>query len=883
MRLARLFDIIRLRLRSLFRRDDVERDLDEELRDHVDRQTAYLIAQGLAPENARTAALRSIGGLESRKEECRETWGVRMIQDFAQDLRFAARMLRRSPGFTSVAVAALALGIGANVAVFSVVNGVLLRPLPFPEPERLFVVSLATPSGPFKARTSMADGDYLQFRAATQSFESLAAFSGSSMSLTGAGDPVRIQVANVTGDFFRVLRVDPLAGRVFMTEDESPGRDRVVILGNDLWRSRFGGDEGIVGKDISLNGVRHAVLGVMPAGFSFPNDSVAWTPKLVRLDPHMGMMLPVIGRLKPGTTQRAAQSEFAAFAQHARPQANLADEGRGLIGVFPMKNLLVGDVRDSLKMFSAAVAFVLLIVCANVASLMLTRASVRRRELAVRTALGGRRGRLIRQLLTESLAVSLAGGLCGIVLARWGVQALAALAPKGTLPRMEMVHLDVGALAFGLVVSVMTGIAFGLIPALQVTRRDTRRSLLPGGRSAPGRQERLRAVLVVTEIALALILLTGAGLLTKSFLRLRAVDPGFQPENIATLTVDLPDARYRTPADLRRFHADMLAKLAALPDVTSAGAVNWRPFGNVLIRGDVHLDNGMKVPRGFLPDKPAVSPEYFRTMGIRLRAGRSFTDFDAETSPGVAIVSQRAALTLWPGREAVGRRITLVDNPKPEDWLDVVGVVDDVAQSGFADGPHPAVYAPLLQVKQPFFLSHMTFVVRTTSSPMALAPAIRTVVRQVDRDLPVPAISAMPDVMAATIAEPRFHARLIGVFAAMALLVALIGTYGVLGCTVAQRAHEIGLRMALGAERRDVIWMVLRRTLALAATGVAIGVVGAVALTRLWTKFLFDVTPTDPWTFGLVALLLGATALAAGVIPARRASRVDPLVVLRCD
>jgi len=479
--------------------------------------------------------------------------------------------------------------------------------------------------------------------------------------------------------------------------------------------------------------------------------------------------------------------------------------------------------------------------------------------------------------------VSLTGGACGTLLAEWGVQALAALAPAGTIPRMEMVRLDLAVLSFGIGVSVVTGVAFGLIPALQVTRRESHGSLLPGGRSQPNRQERLRAVLVVGEIAVALILLTGAGLLTRSFLRLSAVESGFRPDHVATLTVDLPDARYRTAGELQRFHADLLARLAALPGAISTGAVNWRPFSRFLIRGDVHLDNGLKVPRGFVPDKPAVSAGYFRAMGIRVRSGREFTDLDRLPGPGVAIVSQSAALTLWPGQDAIGRRITLADHPKPEDWLTVVGVVDDVAQSGFAEGPHAAVYAPFLQVTQPFFLSHMTFVIRTESDPVALAPAIRTVIHQIDGDLPVPPIRSMPDEMAASIAGPRFQASLIGLFAAMALILAIIGTYGVIGCTVAQRAHEIGLRMALGAKRSNVAWMVLRRTLVLAVIGVAIGMAGAAATTRVLTKFLFNVTPTDPWTFGLVALLLISAALAAGVLPARRASRLDPLIVLRSD
>ncbi|OFW11262.1 MAG: hypothetical protein A3H96_25690 [Acidobacteria bacterium RIFCSPLOWO2_02_FULL_67_36] len=807
-----------------------------------------------------------------------------MTEELVQDVRYAIRTLGRSPGFAAVAVLTLALGIGANSAVFTVVNGVLLRPMPFPEPDRLFLVSLAPVDGPFRSGPVLTDRHYLEFRAQDRQFEQIATFSTSEPTLTGAGDPIRISDGTVTPEFFDVLRVQPQIGRGFQAGDGQPGTNPVVLLSDRIWRMRFNADPRALGTLVRLDGVAHEVIGVMPPGMTFPSDAQVWTPVVVRLDPHNSWMRPVVGRLRRGVSRREAQAELDVFArQPGRVSAQDRDVWRPAI--VPLKELLIANVRSSLLIFTGAVGFVLLIACTNVAHLLLTRATGRRQEMAVRAALGAGRARLVRQLLTEGLMISLAGGAAGVVLAMAGVPALIALAPLGTFPRLEMIRIDGWVLAFTLVVSVLTGIGAGLVPALRATRQAVSDTLNQGGRSVAGGHERLRNALAVAEVALALILLTGAGLMLKSFLRLRAVDPGFTPDHAITLTVDLPNSAYGSAASMQTFHTALLGRLSVLPDVVAAGAVNWRPLGSALIRGDVVLEGDRKVPDGFLVDKPAVTPGYFRAMGIHLHSGRDFMESDGAAAPGVVIVSQSAGRALWPNEDPIGGRVSLQDDPTPADWLTVVGIVDDVKQQGLAKGADPAIYQPYRQVKGTFFLSHMTFAVRTTADPALLAPAMRAVLHDTDANLPAQSIATMPDLIAATTAEPRFQTRLLTVLAVLALTLAVLGMYGVLAYAVALRRREFGIRMALGAQSADVVDLVLRRTLALAGTGIVIGSGGAIALTRVLDQsgFLFDVRPTDPTTFALVALGVLVMAVVAGLIPARRARRLDPMVAMRAE
>jgi predicted permease len=865
-----------MRLRALIRGGSLDRDLDEELGYHLDKLVEDYVARGLAPDAARRRALLDIGGVQQRKEECRDARRIRLIEEVRQDLGYALRTLRRAPAFATAAILTLALGIGATVAVFTVVNGVLLRPMPFPQPEQLFLAA-NSPHGPFIQEPSLADRDFLALRRSGGPFEHLAAFSTDKMNLTDAGDPAVLVVGNVTGDFFAALRVPTVLGRTLLPDDEQPGRQRVVVLSESLWRGRFGMDTAIVGKQVTLDGVRYSVVGVMPASFSLPIDAQAWTPKVIRVQSGNTFLYPVVGRLKSGVSVAQARAEFEAFVRQSSDRSANANDS--WVGLLPLKELLVERIRGPLKLFAGAVAFVLLIACANVANLLLARASGRQREIAVRAALGASRARLIRQLFTESVLIALAGGVSGLLLARWAVPTLIALAPNGRIPRLDAIVIDGWVLAFTSIASLATALLFGLAPALRMTRRRFAGSLLPGGRTVAGGQDRLRAVLVVAEIALALILLTGAGLMLQSVLHLRAVDSGFRPDNVVALTLNLPQSRYRSTEALHGFHRDLLAELAALPEVEAAGAVNWRPLGEMLMRGDFQIE-GLSQP-DVIVDKTVVSAGYFRAMGIRQIRGRDFSNDDLASGVRVAVVSQSVARMISPSEDVIGRRVSLQTHPTPKDWLTVIGVVEDVKQLGPARASHPAIYRPYLQVDHPFILNHMTFAVRTTADPRRAVPAIRGALRAVDKDQPASSITLMTDVLGAATAEPAFQTRLIGVVATLALLLALVGTYGVLSCSVAQRTHEIGLRMALGARSQSVLWMVVQRTLVLGFAGIVVGTVGALLTTRLLTTFLFEITPTDPATFVAVGTTILIAAVAAGLVPARRATRVDPLVALR--
>jgi len=865
-------------LRALFRKEQTDRELDEELRAYLEMAIEEKMKYGKSRQDATRAVRLERGNAEVAKEAIHAARWESVVETCWQDLRFALRTLRKSPGFTAVAVLTLALGIGANTAVFTVVNGVLLRPMPFPEADRLFLVSLAPRGGPFEWQPGISDRDYLAFRDQNQAFENVASFTkGTTANLTGAGDPLQIPVAYVTTQFFAALRTNPEIGRGFLAGEDEPGRGSVVLLGNEIWKERFGSDSAILGKTIRLDGVDRAVIGIMPPGFAFPAAKV-WMPLAIRVDGHNSFTRPVVGRLKSGVSPQQARAELETFAGHLPLGPG---ENERMAQVIPLKDLFVANIRPSLVVFTGAVSLVLLIACANVASLFLVRAAGRGQEIAVRSALGAGRWRLVRQLLTESTALSFTGGGAGLLLAFWGVPALLALAPAGKIPRPEMIRIDGWVLAFTFGISTITGILFGLAPAFQVLRRDVRDSLRQVGHRVTGGHERLRGALAISEIALALILLTGAGLMLKSFLLLRSANPGFVAQNVMTLTVDLQDSTYRTAAQMQAFHTRALAGLSSLPGAVVAGAVDWLPLGNALTMGDFQVEGRLRPP-AFIVDKPCVSPGYFRAMGIRLLRGREFTERDNETARGVVMVSHSVARTLWPGEDPVGKRISMEDHPKPEDWLTVVGAVDDLKQQALAKSPDPAIYQPYLQVSHPFFLSHMTFVVRTTTHPETVASGMRAILKDVDKDQPI-SITSMDSLIATTIAEPQFQARLLACFALIALTLTIVGVYGVLSYSVAQRTQEIGVRMALGAQNVDVLRMLLRKALVVISAGIVIGGAGSLAFARVLAKFLFEVKPSDPATFAAVALVLASSALAASYIPARRATGVDPLVALHYE
>ena len=872
--LSRLAYTLRLRARSILRRQQVEEELNEEVTYHLDRLRDQHIAAGLSEPEARQAAKKAFGGATQRMEECRELRRVGLLEDFARDTRYGARALLRAPAFSIAVILTLSLGLGATVSVFTVVSHVLLRPLPYPEPDRLFQVSHAK-LGPFMPQPSLSDHDYLTYRAHDTSFESLTAFSTYSGNLQTDTDPVRLIVSRVTTDFFKTLQVNASLGRTFLPPDESQSDD-LIVLGHDVWRTKLGGDATIVGKTVTLDGRPRVVLGVMPSGFEFPRTAQAWTVYTVREVAGQSLSTPVLGRLKDGVIRHDAEAQFKAISTQFTNKA----DATWTSGLLPLKDVIVGDVRRPLEVFSAAVIVVLLIACANVANLLLARGSVRQRELAVRAAIGAGRGRLIRQMLAESLLLSLLGGTGGLLMAVWAVPSLLALAPAGQIPRLESIRVDGAVTGFALVISILTGVLFGLAPAFRVGRPQAIDSLAPSMRRPAGQPERLRSGLVVAEIALTLVLLTAGGLLAQSFTRITSVDTGFRAERALSLTVELPLSSYRTAEAMHQFQNDLLGRLQNIPGVTAAGAVNWRPLGMMLITGDF-VSESIKIPEDVAVDKLAISPGYFAAMGIRIRDGRDFTVADKALRQRVAIVSESVARLLAPDGRALGQRVSVNSRPGPDDWMLVVGIVDDVRQQGPSQPSHAAIYRPYLQVTQPFFLDHLSFVVRTAGDPLAVAPLVRAAVRSSDRTLPADTMITMDEVLENSTSVWRFNARLLGSFAIVALILSVVGIYGMLTYSVVQRTHEIGVRMALGAKRAAVRWLVLRRTLTLCGLGIAIGMAGAFSTTRILRSLLFEITPTDVPTFVGVAATILLAGIAAGYIPARRATRVDPLLALR--
>jgi putative ABC transport system permease protein len=868
------------RLSNLVGRRDLNAEIDEELQFHIEARIADNIAAGMRPDEARRDALRRFGAAAAHRDATRDADIIISLEALAHDVVFAWRSLVRRPALTGLALVTLALGIGVNTSMFTIVQSVLLRPMPFPQPDRLCVISHSARSGRFWLFPGLSDAHFVALQEQDRSFEAIATFSHEPLTLTGGSEAVRVESTAVTPDFLRVLRVSPAAGRSFGPQDGLDGSERVALVSDALWRGRFGADPSLVNRRIALDGEPYTVVGVMPAGFSYPGKTEIWTPLAIRVSSNLSMSRPVIGRLKPGITREQAQSAFEAFIyaqSHGSPEPGYATH------VIALRDAVVGDVRTSLLIFSGAVAFVLLIACANVANLLLMRAIARRQEIATRLALGASRGRVVRLLMVEGTLVAAGGGLLGMALTALAQPALLALIPAGKLPRQLEIHLDVWVLLFTLGLSAMTAILIGLVPALQARREDLSSITRETTSSSTARAHRIRHALVVAEVALALVLLVGAGLLAKSFLRVSAIDPGFDPRRITTLTLDLPLREGTTAETLRDFHGRMLASLTTLPNIHSAAAINWLPLGDMLLRGDVVLDGGRRAPDDYAVTKAAVSPRYFAAMGIPLR-GREFGDDDRAASPGVAIVSEAAARQLWPNEDPIGKRLSLESTPKPEDWLTVVGVAGDIRQGGVMQPVVPAVYQPYTQVRRPFFLSRMAFVVRTADEEVetaAVAQMMRSALRTVDPNQAPQAMSSMEAALANGIAEPQFQTRLLGIFSTLALALAAIGIYGVLAASVVERRREIGIRMALGADRGAVVGMVIRRTLGLTIAGVAVGVAAAAALTKVLTSLLHDVAPTDAVAFATATALLIAVALVAGFLPARRASAVNPVTALR--
>ncbi|MET0623131.1 MAG: ABC transporter permease [Pyrinomonadaceae bacterium] len=822
------------------------------------------------------------------------------METLRQDVRFGLRTLRKRPGFTLVAVLTLALGIGANSAIFSVVNAVVLRPLPYAAPERLVALWGNLNQKGFE-ELELSAPEFVDFRArGAHVFEDAAAYYEGGFNMTGAGEPERVQGVYATASLFNTLGVAPSRGRAYTAEEDRPGSNDVVVISHSLWRRRFNADPAVAGKSVMLDGRASTILGVMPADFHFPNnDTDIWKPAafdadLLSPNNRGSHFMSAVARLKEGFTLARAGEEVAALARaQGAENANSYPRGFGA-SIRPLAEEVVGtSVRTSLFVMLGAVGLVLLIACANVANLLLARASSRRKEVAVRTALGAGRVRIMRQLLTESALLSLAGGAAGLVLALWGIDLLVALAPEGT-PRVAEVGLDAGVVAFTFGVSLLTGVVFGLVPALHASKVDLNESLKEGGRGGGEGERRgsLRGLLVVGEFALALVLLAGAGLLVKSFARVLGESPGFDARGVLTMRLVLPQTKYGSYDGHRAFYSNLFGRLRALPGVEAVGANNLLPLnGNGGSR--TFLIEGRPVPPG--QPKPEeqlrfITPGYFASMRVPVLRGRDFGERDVQTAPRVAVVSRSMAERHWPGEEAVGKRIAYAGIGRGHDqtpeWIEVVGVVGDVRHRGLDLESKPEIYVP---VYQPLFSNRpvpplsLYVAVRTSGDPAALAAAVRREVAAVDPEQPVANVRTMEERLAESVAQRRFNMTLLGVFACVALVLAGVGVYGVMAYAVARRTHEIGIRVALGAQRGDVVRLVLRQGMWLALAGVGAGLAGAYAVTRLMSGLLYGVSPTDPLTFVGVALLLAAVGLLACLVPARRATKVDPMTALRYE
>jgi putative ABC transport system permease protein len=867
-------------MRWSWSRAAADRALDEEIRAHFALAVADRIARGESPEEAVAAARREFGNLGLVKEVTREMWGGMWLERLAQDLRFAVRSLRRSPVFAIVAILTLALGIGANTAMFTVIRGVLLRPLPFPDPGALYIVSHVPDRAKTFAGPSMTDREYVDYRKRTRAFASTTAYITYPATLLGAAEPLRLPTAGVTPTFFTTLGTRAQLGRVFRDGDDAPGADAVVIISARLWRERFGGDTTIIGRSVTDDGYRKTIIGVMPDGFEFPHHTDVWVPRAVQLGDRGFRLMPVIGRLARGATPASALAELRSFAADEERNVDASRIEHASTEVIPLRDAVIGDARGTLLLFGGAVGMVLLIACANVSNLMLMRALTRRHELGIRAALGASRSRLARQLLTESLVVAVAGSALGLMIARGAVALLLAATPADLLPRAHEVHMDLVVLGVMLLTCVAAAAIAALAPIVKARRDDVRDALSDAVRTTS--RGRLRGLFVTAEMAMALALVIGAGLLLRSFTNLRSVDLGFAPDHLVTVTLDLPTSRYQTPALLHDVQRRLSARIAAIPGVQSSAAVNWIPLSMTTVMGDFALDDGRPLPPGYTVLKPCVTPEYFATMDIRIRQGRGFLPSDDATSGRVAVISRGVAERFWPNESPIGKHITMTDKPQPQDWMTIVGVVDDVVQTGLAEPRAEAIYQALAQVEQPFFINHLVFVARVDGAALATVPtAMRAAVTAVDPDQPIESVMTMDTRIGEIVAEPRFRSQLVLVFSSLALILAAIGIYGVLAYSVTERTRELGIRIALGATPVEVVRLVLANSARLAIPGLLIGVAVALVGSRLLASFLFQVHSTDPLTFVGASLVLLAVALGAGYLPARRASRIDPLVTIK--
>jgi putative ABC transport system permease protein len=802
------------------------------------------------------------------------------LTSFWKDVRFGFRTLAKTPATTLAALVALALGIGANSAIFSVVSGVLLKPLPYPQPERLMSVMNKNPEAGLP-RFPLSIPDFEDFRRQSRSFEGLAANMTGRFNLTGVDRPEAIQGAAVTAGFFHVLRMDPVLGQAFRPEEERPGGAKVVVLSDRLWRRRFGADRGVIGRGVTLDGESYTVIGVAPPGMDFPEKREIWVPLILDGKPSRGAhYLSVVGRLKPGVSQEQAQAEMTEIAGRLERQYPDTNTGWGSV-VVPLAELEVEDVRTALLILLVFVSFVLLIAVADVANLLLARVAAREREISLRAVLGAGRGRLVRQMLTETLILFLAGGAIGLLLAAWGVRALVALDPDG-IPRSGEIHLDSRVLLFTLAVSLGAGLLCGLVPALTGTGRRLGEALKEGGRAVAGgvRGRLVRDTLVIAQIALTLALLLGAGLLIRSFARLRSVDPGFRPEGVLTAGMDLPPVKYPDKPRQIAFYQTLLERVRAIPGVEQAGFFFPLPLGgdDMLLAYNVAGRPAPPPNQEPAASVRSVTPGALEALGIPLRRGRLFDAHDGLTGAPVLLVNETLAAQVFPHQDPLGQRITFGSAKNPQArWYTIVGVVGDVRHDALNQAPGPEAYWPHLQNP----LAGASLVLRGRGDPARYAAPVRAAVAALDPDLPVNKLEPMNRVVAASLSQSRFKAVLLALFAGLALVLAMVGVYGVISYSVAQRNHEIGIRMALGAQGREVLGMVVRQGMVQVLIGLALGLAGACYASRFLAGQIYGLSATDPLTFVAVPLGLAAVALVANWLPARRATRVDPLDALR--
>jgi len=873
-------------LRSLFRRNSVEQELGSELRFHIERQAEENVAAGMIPQEARRAAIREFGGVEQVKEECRDTRRANYLENLLKDVRYGFRMLRKSPSFTFFAVAVLALGIAANSAIFSIADNVLVRPLPYRDSNRLVVVWEDSSAYGFPKDTP-APGNFADWKSRNQVFEDVAAISDASFNLTGSGNPEDLPGKWVTANLFSVLSVNPAFGRDFRAEDDVPGAPHVAILSYGLWLRRFGGDPQIIGKEISLNFEKYAVIGVMKRGVQFPDrETELWAPSRFtsqQLTNHGNHFLRVIARLKPGVSLKTANANLATIAAQLEKENPDSNAKVGAFAV-PLRQELAGDVRPAILMLVGAVCFVLLIACANVANLLLSRATGRRRELAMRLALGATRGRIIQQMLTESILLSLFAGAAGVLLSIWGTKFLATLIPAGFAP-MAGTGVDSRVLLFTLTVSLATGILFGIFPASRVSQFQLTFSLKQGGgQSGVGSGgHRLRDALVICEVALAIVLLTGAALMIKSLQNLYHLDPGFRADHVLVMRTPLPRQKYEAFAPRTAFYDQVLAKVEALPGVVSAGYTTWVPLTNSGGATGITIEGKPEPAPGniLIPNTRIISRTYMPTLRMKLIEGRPFEQRDANGTLPVGLINQTMAANYWPGENPIGRRFKVGGYNEKSPWITVIGIVGDVHQAGLDVPARAEMYLPYQQ--QDFGYEPEYLAIRTVGDPMTFAETVRQQVWLVDKEQPVAGVMPLEDLVDENLSSRKMQASLLSGFAALALLLVTLGIYAVLSFAVTQRTQEIGVRVALGAQPRDVLRMIFSQGFRLFLIGAAIGLAVAFALSRALVHLLFGVSAYDPASFASVTILLAVVALLACYIPARRATHVDPLIALRYE